>query len=135
MASPAAYFPPAAPGAPARQSLTNGTPYTFTCTVQRTSSTQTQIAIAVTGGALSNLNYTATETSQSPYTTFDWFSFRIAGTNFATKMAFSRLVVDYAPALPVITSQPQPSSLTVQVGSQVTTSVGASGNSSSYRWP
>jgi hypothetical protein len=34
----------------------------------------------------------------------------------------------------VITSQPQPNNLTVQVGSNVTMAVAASGNQLSYQW-
>jgi Pectinesterase/MBG domain/Bacterial Ig-like domain/Immunoglobulin domain len=121
-------------GATARQTLANGTPYTFTYSVERVSATENRITIAVMGGALSNLTSTALESSTNPYTTFDSFHFRVAGTNFATKMTFTRLLVEYSPSLPVITSQPQPSNLTVQVGSNVTTSVAATGNSLAYQW-
>lgn len=121
-------------GAAARQTLANGTPYTFTYTVERLSATDNRVTIAVTGGSLSNLTYAATESSSNPHTTFDSFHFRVAGTNFATKLTFTRLLVEYSPSLPVITSQPQPTNLTVQVGSNVTTSVAASGNSLAYQW-
>ena len=121
-------------GATARQTLANNTPYTLTYTIERISATDTRITAAVTGGALSNLSFTAVESSSSPNTTFDYFAFRIAGSSFASGISFTRLLVDYSPAPPVITSQPQPSSLTVQVGSNVTMSVGASGNALSYQW-
>ena len=121
-------------GATQRQQLANGTSYTFTYSVERLSATESRVTIAVTGTGLSNLTYAATESSSNPYTTFDTFHFRVAGTNFATKMTFTRLLVEYFPSLPVITSQPQPTNLTVQVGSNVTTSVAASGNSLSYQW-
>ena len=128
------WTPLAGAGATARQTLTDATPYTFTYTVERLSATQTRVTVAVSGGTISNLNYAATETSQNPHTKFDWFSMRVAGTSFAKKVQFTRLRVDYAPGLPVITGQPQPTDLVVQVGSSVTMSVGASGASLAYEW-
>jgi pectin methylesterase-like acyl-CoA thioesterase len=121
-------------GATARQTLANGTPYTLTYTIERLTANDTRINVAVTGGTLTNLNYTATESSQTPVTAFDYFAFRVGGSTFAQKVQFTNLRIDYTPSLPVITSQPQPSSLTVQVGSNVTVSVGASGNALSYQW-
>ncbi len=93
-------------GANARQTLVDNTPYTFNYTVSRISATETQVTISVTGGALSGLTYTATETSQTPNTNFDWFSFRVAGNAFATKIKFTQFKVEFAPAAPVITTQP-----------------------------
>src|SRR5215212_3576792 len=55
-------------GASARQSLTNGTPYTLTYTIERLTATETKISASVTGGALNNLTYTATESSSTPNT-------------------------------------------------------------------
>ncbi len=121
-------------GATARQALTNGTPYTLTYSIERLSASDTKISVSVTGGSLSNLNYTATESSSSPITAFDYFGFRVAGNTFAQKITFTNWLIDYTPSLPVITSQPQPSNLTVQVGSNVTMAVAASGNSLSYEW-
>ncbi|HVE56921.1 MAG TPA: pectinesterase family protein, partial [Pyrinomonadaceae bacterium] len=121
-------------GASARQSLTSGTPYTFSYTVTRNSSTDTQITISVTGGALTNYNFTAVETSPAPYNTFDWFTFRIGGNTFAQKFTLNRLKVDFNPAAPMITSQPAPPSQTVSVGANVQYSVGASGSGLSYQW-
>lgn len=121
-------------GAAARQALTNGTPYTLSYTIERLTATETKISVSVTGGALNNLNYTATESSATPNTAFDYFAFRIGGTNFAQKLTFTNWKVEHTPALPVITSQPQPTNLTVQVGSNVTMSVAASGNSLAYQW-
>jgi hypothetical protein len=121
-------------GATARQTLADNTAYTLTYTIERLTSTDTRISTAVTGGALSDLNFTSLETSASPNASFDYFAFRIAGTNFASKVTFSELLVEYAPAPPVITSQPQPASLTVQAGSTVTMAVGAEGRQLSYQW-
>jgi pectin methylesterase-like acyl-CoA thioesterase len=121
-------------GASTRQTLANATPYTLSYTIERLTATDTKISVAVTGGTLSNLNYTATESSSTPLTAFDSFGFRVGGNTFAQKVTFTNWKIDYTPALPVITAQPQPSNLTVQVGSNVTTSVAAGGNSLSYQW-
>ncbi|HEX8070063.1 MAG TPA: pectinesterase family protein [Pyrinomonadaceae bacterium] len=121
-------------GATTRQTLANATPYTLTYTIERLTAADTKISVAVTGGALSNLAYTATETSQAPLTAFDYFGFRVGGNTFAQKITFTNWKVEYIPALPVITSQPQPSNLVVQVGSNVTMAVAASGNALTYQW-
>lgn len=121
-------------GATARQTLVAATPYTFSYTVSRTSATTTQITVNVTGGSLSGLNFTTTETSATPYTSFDWFTMRIAGTNFAQRMTFTRFLVDYTPAAPVITTHPSPLSQTLAAGSNTTYSVAASGNQLTYQW-
>src|SRR5215813_2786941 len=121
-------------GATTRQTLANATPYTLSYSIERLTDTDTKISVAVTGGTLSNLNFTATETSATPNTAFDYFGFRIANNTFAQKIQFTNWLIDYTPGLPVITSQPQPTSLTVQVGSNVTMAVGASGNQLSYQW-
>jgi pectin methylesterase-like acyl-CoA thioesterase len=121
-------------GATARQTLANGVPYTLTYTIERLSATDTRISVAVTGGALNNLNYTSVESSATPNTAFDYFAFRVGGANFAQKIQYTNWKVEHTPSLPVITSQPQPTNLTVQVGSNVTMSVAASGNSLTYQW-
>ncbi|HYO62310.1 MAG TPA: pectinesterase family protein [Pyrinomonadaceae bacterium] len=120
-------------GGTARAPLANGTPYTLTFTVERTSATDTKVTISVTDGGAFNLSTTATETSASPATTFDWFGFRVPN-GFASDVTFSQLSANYTPAAPVITAQPQPSNLTVQVGSNVNMSVAASGSALSYQW-
>src|SRR6185295_704132 len=74
------------------------------------------------------------ESSKSPNTTFDYFGFRIANNAIAQKIKFTNWLIDFTPATPVIVSQPQPTSLTVQVGSNVTMSVAATGNQLSYQW-
>jgi hypothetical protein len=121
-------------GATSRQTLVDKTPYTLTYTIQRLSDTNTQIFTEVTGGTLQNLNYTAVENNPSPNTTFDYFAFRIASSSFTSKITFYELLVQYIPAPPVITVQPQPSALTLQIGSNVTMSVGASGAGLTYQW-
>lgn len=121
-------------GANARQPLTNGTPYTFSYTVTRTSATETTITISVTGGTLTNYIFTGVETSATPYNTFDFFTFRVGGNSFAQKITLNRLKVDFNPAAPQITAQPAPISQTVSVGANVQYSVGASGSSLTYQW-
>ncbi|HEX8290418.1 MAG TPA: pectinesterase family protein, partial [Pyrinomonadaceae bacterium] len=121
-------------GATARQQLANGTPYTLTYTIERLTATDTRVSVAVTGGSLNNLNFTSVESSATPNTAFDYFAFRVGGAGFAQKITFTNWKVEHTPSLPVITSQPQPTNLTVQVGSNVTMSVAASGNSLSYQW-
>ncbi|HYG79188.1 MAG TPA: immunoglobulin domain-containing protein, partial [Pyrinomonadaceae bacterium] len=120
-------------GGSARAPLANGTPYTFTFQIERTSATETKVTVTLTDGAAFNLSTTATETSASPATTFDWFGFRVPN-GFASDVNFTQWSADYTPAAPVITAQPQPSNLTVQVGSNVTMSVAAEGNQLSYQW-
>jgi pectin methylesterase-like acyl-CoA thioesterase len=125
---------PGGTGATTRQTLASGIPYTLSYTIERLDSNNTKISVAVTGGTLSNLNFTATENSATPNTAFDYFGFRVASNAIAQKIQFTNWLIDYTPGLPVITSQPQPTSLTVQVGSNVTMAVGASGNQLSYQW-
>jgi pectin methylesterase-like acyl-CoA thioesterase len=121
-------------GATTRQTLASNIPYTLTYSIERLSATDTKISVAVTGGTLSNLNFTSVESSATPNTAFDYFAFRIPGATFAQAIKFTNWAVDYTAALPVITSQPQPNNLTVQVGSNVTMAVAASGNQLSYQW-
>ncbi|MEO6390933.1 MAG: pectinesterase family protein [Pyrinomonadaceae bacterium] len=121
-------------GATTRQVLVDNTPYTLNYTIQRTAANQTLLTVTVTGGALTGMSYSATETSATPYTAFDWFDFRIAGTNFAQKVKFMRIKVDYTPAAPVITTPPAPLSQTVAAGSNVQYSVGVTGVELAYQW-
>jgi pectin methylesterase-like acyl-CoA thioesterase len=120
-------------GGSGRAPLANGTPYTFTFTIERVSANDTKITVSLTDGGALNLHSTATESSATPATTFDWFGFRVPS-GFASDVNFTRWSADYTPAAPVITAQPQPSNLTVSVGSNVTMSVGASGTQLSYQW-
>ena len=116
-----------------RQLLTNDTPYTLTFQIERLTDTATRLTVSLVGGSV-NLNTTGTETSSTPHTTFDWFGMRIPGTNFATGITFTEFFANYTPAAPVIVSQPQPSTLNVQVGANVTLSVGATGSELTYQW-
>jgi len=120
-------------GGSARAPLANGVPYTFAFQIERTTATETKLTVTMTDGGSFNLSTTATETSASPATTFDWFGFRVPN-GFASDVTFTQWSADYTPAAPVITAQPQPSNLTVQVGSNVTMSVAAEGSGLSYQW-
>ncbi len=120
-------------GGSARAPLANNTPYTLAFTVERVSANDTKVSVSLTDGGSFNLNSTATETSATPATTFDWFGFRVPN-GFASDINFTRWSADYTPAAPVITAQPQPSNLTVSVGSNVTMSVAAAGAGLSYQW-
>ncbi len=121
-------------GANDRQILMDSTPYTLTYSIERLTATATRLTVDVSGDKLHGLSYSGVESSSSPNTTFDSFAFRIAGTNFASKLTFTRVLVHYTPGAPVITAQPQPSALTVQVGSPVIMAVGAAGNAINYQW-
>src|SRR5262245_21136168 len=88
-------------GATTQQTLASGTPYTLTYTIERLNATDTKISVAVTGGTLSNLNFTSTESSSTPNTAFDYFGFRVAGNAIAQKIQFTRWLIDYTPGLPV----------------------------------
>ena len=121
-------------GAINRQTLEDDTPYTLVFIIERLTAATTSLTIDVNGGKLKALTYSGAETNSSPNTSFDSFAFRIAGTNFASKLTFSRVLVQYTPAAPVITAQPQPSALTVQVGSAVRMAVGAAGSAINYQW-
>jgi pectin methylesterase-like acyl-CoA thioesterase len=116
-----------------RQALTNGVEYTLTYQIERINDTSTRLTVSLIGGSV-NLNTTGIETSSTPHTTFDWFGMRIPGTNFATGITFSQWYANYTPAPPVIVAQPQPTNLNVQVGSNVTLSVGATGSELTYQW-
>ncbi|HLJ47199.1 MAG TPA: pectinesterase family protein [Bryobacteraceae bacterium] len=121
-------------GATARQTLSDTTQYTLLYTIERLSSTDTRLTASVTGADVSGLSYSGIESTPTPATSFDYFAFRISGTNFAKQLTFTEFQVAYTPAAPVITSQPQPTSLTLQVGNSVTLAVGANGSSLNYQW-
>lgn len=121
---------PPAPGStnPNRINLAENTPYTLEWTVHRLSPTESRISVSIAG-----LSFTATDSSANPLSQFDYFAFRVTGPAFARKIAFSRIRVDYDPAPPVFTLQPQPGRLTVQTGSNVTLTA-AVDQATSLRW-
>lgn len=121
-------------GASARQSLQNDTAYTLAFTIERPNESTTRLTVNVAGGDLDGLIYTATESNPEPYISFDSFAFRVGGTNFATHLKFTRLFVSYLPSPPLITAQPQPTALTVEVGTTVSMAIAATGSAIEYAW-
>ncbi len=128
------FAPVSGSGANERQPLLDNTSYTLTYNIARISETTTSLSASVTGGNLSGLNFAAIENNSAPNSAFDYFAFRIGGTNFTNKITFTRLLIQYTPAAPFITTQPQPSNLTVQTGSAVTLAVGAGGSDLNHQW-
>jgi len=62
----------------------DATDYTLVYRIARLSATETQLYASITGGAVGETyNYAVTETSATPNTTFDYFIWRVSGTNFA----------------------------------------------------
>ncbi len=121
------------------QNLANSTDYTFTYTVFRQSSTSTVLTNSLSGGSISgNYSNSATESSSTPNTAFDFLAFRWAKMAFATTITVKSLEVDYTPAIPVISAQPTfPSggtSLTLATGSQTNITMTATGNGTTYQW-
>lgn len=84
-------------GATSRQPLVDDTSYTLSYVIERLTRNDTRISTEVSGGALSDLSYSAVETSPSPNASFDYFAFRIGGTNFTKRIAFTELFVQYSP--------------------------------------
>jgi pectin methylesterase-like acyl-CoA thioesterase len=115
-----------------RAPLVNNTPYTFTFTVERLSATDTRLTVSIVDGGF-NINSSATETSMTPNTTFDWFGFRVPNGLFSS-ITFTQWRAEYTPAAPVITTQPTPSNQTVTTGANVTYSVTATGSQLTYQW-
>lgn len=108
---------PAAPGSvnPSRTNLEANTAYTLEWTVHRISAAETRVSVSIAG-----LTFNTTDTGIDLPDQFDYFGFRVIGPAFAQRIAFSRIRVDYDPAPPVFTLQPQPGRLTVQTGGNVT---------------
>jgi pectin methylesterase-like acyl-CoA thioesterase/pectate lyase len=119
-----------APGSvnPGRINLAENTPYTLEWTVHRISSTESRISVSIAG-----LTFTATDSGSNLPDQFDYFGFRVIGPAFAQRIAFSRILVDYDPAPPVFTLQPQPTRLTVQSGSNITLTA-AVARATTLRW-
>jgi pectate lyase/pectin methylesterase-like acyl-CoA thioesterase len=93
-------------GGPAR-AFADNTDYTLTYSITRLSATQTRLAASITGGALGDTyNFSTTETSATPETTFDYFGWRVGSSNFAASITFKNLSVTLGLTPPVITMQP-----------------------------
>ena len=91
----------------AAQAFADATDYTLTYTIERLTDTQTRLSAAMTGDSLpSGYSFSATETSATPNTTFDYFGWRVGSLNFAAGMTFKNLTVAVALVPPTITTQP-----------------------------
>lgn len=119
---------------PNRATLAENTPYTLHVLLERLSETETRMTAHVEGGTLDGLQQSAVDTGAALPSAFDSFAFRVTGPAFAQRIAFTRITVDYLPAPPVITLQPQPARLTLQAGANVTWTVGARGAALRYQW-
>jgi pectate lyase/pectin methylesterase-like acyl-CoA thioesterase len=88
-------------------SFANNTDYVLTYSITRLSATQTTLATSITGGALGTAyNFSTTETSATPATTFDYFGWRVSSSNFAASITFKNLTVTLGLVPPAITTQP-----------------------------
>jgi pectate lyase/pectin methylesterase-like acyl-CoA thioesterase len=100
-------FTTIASGGGTARAFANDTDYILTYTITRLSATQTRLTTAVVGGALpNNYSFTTTETNANPYTTFDYFGWRVASSNFAAAITFKNLTVTLGLVAPAITTQP-----------------------------
>ena len=89
-------------GGGAAQAFADNTDYTLTYSITRLSATQTRLAASITGGALGDAyNFSTTETSATPETTFDYFGWRVGSSNFAASVTFKNLSVTLGLTPPV----------------------------------
>jgi pectate lyase/pectin methylesterase-like acyl-CoA thioesterase len=116
------------------QPFADNTDYVLTYTLARLSPTETGIAASITGGTLGDsYNFATIETSPSPDTTFDYFGWRVASSNFAASITFKQLLVLQTLLPPAITAQP--AGATVVEGSDVVLTAGASGSAPlTFQW-
>jgi uncharacterized repeat protein (TIGR02543 family) len=93
-------------GGPAR-AFADNTDYTLTYSITRLSATQTRLSASISGGAIGDTyNFSTTETSAAPETTFDYFGWRVGSSNFAASVAFKNLFVTIGLTPPTIATQP-----------------------------
>ena len=116
------------------QSFADNTDYVLIYTITRLSATETRLAASITGGALGDAyNFSTTETSATPETTFDYFGWRVGSSNFAASMTFKNLLVSKGFTPPTITTQPV--GATTIEGNSVTLSAAASGSAPlTFQW-
>ncbi len=120
-------------GGPA-QAFANDIDYTLTYSITRLSATQTRLAASITGGALGDAyNFSTTETSPTPETTFDYFGWRVQSSNFAASITFKNLSVTLGLTPPTITTQPV--GRTTIEGDNVVLAASASGSAPlAFQW-
>ena len=115
------------------QAFANSTDYVLTYTITRLSATQTRLTASITGGTLTNYSFSTTETSPTPETTFDYFGWRVASSNFASAITFKNLSVNLGLAQPAITTQPASIS-TVEFNSVVLTATASGSTPLTFQW-
>src|SRR6185436_15444432 len=116
------------------RSFVDGTNYVLTYTIARLSATQTRLTTAVTGGTLGDTyTFSTTETSATPETTFDYFGWRVASSNFAAAITFKNLSVTLGLAPPMITTQPAGVS-TVEGNTVVLTAAATGSAPLTFQW-
>jgi pectate lyase/pectin methylesterase-like acyl-CoA thioesterase len=121
-------------GGGAAQAFADNTDYTLSYSITRLSATQTRLAASITGGALGDAyNFSTTETSATPETTFDYFGWRVGSSNFAASVTFKNLSVTLGLTPPAITTQP--AGVTTTEGGNVVLTAAASGSAPlTFQW-
>ncbi|HEU4391225.1 MAG TPA: pectinesterase family protein, partial [Blastocatellia bacterium] len=116
------------------RSFADNTDYVLTYSITRLSATQTRLSASITGGTLGDTyNFSTTETSATPETTFDYFGWRVGSSNFAASITFRNLTVTLGLVPPSITTQPVGTSAIE--GNTVTLTAAASGSTPlSFQW-
>jgi uncharacterized repeat protein (TIGR02543 family) len=123
-----------ATGGGGSQAFANNTDYVLNYTITRLSATQTRLSAAITGGTLtSNYNFATTETSPTPETTFDYFGWRVASSNFAGAITFKNLSVNLGLVPPAITTQPAGVSA-VEFNTVVLTAAASGSTPLTFQW-
>jgi pectate lyase/pectin methylesterase-like acyl-CoA thioesterase len=116
------------------RAFANNTDYVLTYSLTRLSATQTSIAASITGGTLGNdYNFSTTETSAAPETTFDYFGWRVSSSNFASSITFKNLSVTLGLVPPAITVQPA-GATTIEGNSVVLTAMASGSAPLSFQW-
>jgi pectate lyase/pectin methylesterase-like acyl-CoA thioesterase len=109
------------------RSFADNTDYVLTYSLTRLSATQTRLSASINGGELGDAyNFSTTETSSTPDTTFDYFGWRVGSSNFAASITFKHLSVTLGLAPPAITTQPV--GVTTIEGNSVVLTAAASGS-------
>src|SRR5262249_28662493 len=92
------------------------------------------LAASITGGTLgAAYNFSTTETSATPETTFDYFGWRVQSSNFAASITFKNLSVTLGLTPPTIATQPV--GKTTIEGDNIVLTAAASGSAPlSFQW-
>ena len=116
------------------RSFADNTDYVLTYSITRLSATQTRLAASITGGTLGDTyNFSTTETSATPETTFDYFGWRVSSANFAASITFKNLSVILGLVPPAITTQPAGVS-TVEGNTVVLTAAATGSAPLTFQW-